>query len=64
MNSNEFFGSKAGIVWGALKDKKSMTVHDIGKATKLRAEHVYGALGWLAREGKIGINGNRFFLTE
>ncbi len=64
MNSNEYFGSKAGAVWGALNNKKPMNASQIKKATKLKSEHVFGALGWLAREGKIGMSKNKFYLTE
>lgn len=64
MNSSEYFGSKAGVVWGALNNKKPMNAAQIKKTTKLKSEHVFAALGWLAREGKIGISKNRFYLTE
>jgi hypothetical protein len=64
MDSNEYFGSKAGMVWAALSNQKPMNTGQIKKATKLRSEHVFAALGWLAREGKIGISKNKFYLTE
>lgn len=47
------FGVKAGIVWEALNKNGPSTIDNIVKATSLRRELVYGALGWLARENKI-----------
>ena len=66
MKAVEFFGSRAGKVWGALNEasKKSMNVVQLKKATKLKSEHVYGALGWLAREGKVEMQKNKFILLE
>jgi hypothetical protein len=64
LDSTEYFGTKAGIVWNALNNRKPMNVAQLRKATKLKSEHVFAALGWLAREGKIGISKNKFYLTE
>jgi hypothetical protein len=47
------FGTKAGIVWEALNKNGPGTVDNIVKATGMRRELVYGALGWLGRENKI-----------
>ena len=47
------FGVKAGIVWEALNKNGPSSIDNIVKATSLRRELVYGALGWLARENKI-----------
>ena len=47
------FGEKAGIVWEALNKNGPSTIGDIVKTTGMRRELVYGALGWLGREGKI-----------
>lgn len=45
-------GENAGLVWGALqsgaKDLKALK-----KATKLKNDELFLALGWLAREGKL-----------
>jgi hypothetical protein len=49
------FGIRAGIVWESLNQKGPSTVGDIVKATGLRRELVYGALGWLGRENKITV---------
>ena len=47
------FGVNAGIVWEALNQNGPSTIDSIVKATGLRRELVYGALGWLGRENKI-----------
>jgi hypothetical protein len=49
------FGVDAGIVWEALNKNGPSIIGDIVKATGLRRELVYGALGWLGRENKIAI---------
>jgi len=45
-------GENAGLVWGALQNG-AQGVKAIKKATKLKNEDLYLALGWLAREGKL-----------
>jgi hypothetical protein len=47
------FGVNAGIVWESLNQNGPSTIGDLVKATSLRQESVYGALGWLGRENKI-----------
>ena len=47
------FGVDAGIVWESLNIKGPGNIGDIAKATGLRRELVYAALGWLGREDKI-----------
>lgn len=49
------FGAKAGIVWDALNQNGPSNIGDIVKATSLRRELVFGALGWLGRENKITV---------
>ncbi len=49
------FGIKAGIVWEALNQNGPSSIDNIVKATGLRRELVYGALGWLGRENKIAV---------
>ena len=49
------FGVKAGIVWGVLNQNGPSTIRDIAKATGLKRELVYGALGWLGLENKITV---------
>jgi Winged helix-turn-helix domain (DUF2582) len=53
MSIESVFGVKAGIVWEAINKIGPSTIDDIVKATGLRRELVYGALGWLGRENKI-----------
>lgn len=45
-------GENAGLVWGALQNG-AQGLKAIKKATKLKNEDLYLALGWLAREGKV-----------
>ena len=54
MNVEKLFGSNAGKVWQLLSFKATpLSAGKITKETKMDREDVYGALGWLAREGKI-----------
>jgi len=43
------------MVWEALNQNGPSTVTDIMKATSLKREEVFGALGWLGREHKISV---------
>ena len=45
-------GENAGLVWGALQNG-AQGVKALKKATKLKNEDLYLALGRLAREGKL-----------
>lgn len=45
-------GENAGLVWSALQNG-AQGIKAIKKATKLKNEELYLALGWLAREGKL-----------
>ena len=45
-------GENAGQVWGALENG-AQGIKALKKATKLKNEELYMALGWLAREGKL-----------
>ncbi|RLF06417.1 MAG: hypothetical protein DRK00_01620 [Thermoprotei archaeon] len=56
MKPEEYFGVNAGKVWKALKEAgRPMTAREIARATGLKITDVYGALGWLGREGKVEI---------
>ncbi|MEM7826327.1 MAG: winged helix-turn-helix domain-containing protein [Candidatus Aenigmatarchaeota archaeon] len=55
MKPEEVFGVNAGKVWNALNSKGPLTISAISKETGLKPNEVYGALGWLGREGKIEI---------
>ena len=45
-------GENAGLIWNALQGG-ALTVKALKKATKLKNDELYLALGWLAREGKV-----------
>ena len=45
-------GENAGLIWNALQGG-ALTFKDLKKATKLKNDELYLALGWLAREGKV-----------
>jgi hypothetical protein len=55
MTIESVFGTIAGIVWEALNKNGPSNIDNIVKATGLRRELVYGALGWLGRENKITV---------
>jgi len=68
MRVEELFGVNAGKVWRTLKTKGEKTLIELIELTKLKRDEVWGALGWLAREGKIQMERFRktfkFKLTE
>ena len=49
------FGLNAGKVWDALHKNGPSNIADLAKATNLKREQIYGALGWLGRENKISM---------
>ncbi len=56
------FGENAGKVWMALKQgEKSVT--QLSKDTKLKANDVCAALGWLGREGKLKVKKDKATVT-
>ncbi len=55
MKPEEVFGINAGKVWHVLKEKGPLSANAIAKETNLKLNEVFGALGWLGREGKIEI---------
>lgn len=55
MKSEEVFGMNAGKVWNILKNKGMLTALQISKEAGIKITDVFGALGWLGREGKIEI---------
>jgi hypothetical protein len=50
----EQIGADAGKVWSRLNECGPQTVTALGKDLNLKAPELNRALGWLAREGKIG----------
>ncbi|MFH1106533.1 MAG: winged helix-turn-helix domain-containing protein [Candidatus Micrarchaeota archaeon] len=57
-NVEEYFGVKAGILWQCLHEHGPLSIVQIKRKTKLSDTEVYAALGWLAREDKIAIQGS------
>jgi len=53
----EYFGANAGKVWKSMADGETLSVKEISKRSSLKEMEVLGALGWLAREGKVEIKG-------
>ena len=51
----EVIGTWAGQVWNALNESGKLTVKGLKKATKLKENELYAALGWLARECKVSM---------
>ena len=47
------FGNNAGKVWTTLKEEGPQVQTKLIKKTNMRNDEFYGAIGWLAREGKI-----------
>ena len=45
-------GENAGLIWNALQGG-ALTLKALKKATKMKNDELYLALGWLAREGKV-----------
>ncbi len=55
----ELIGTWAGLVWNVLNDANApVALKAIKKATKLKVNELYAAIGWLAREGKISLAEN------
>lgn len=52
----EQIGETAGVVWHLLSDKGSLSMAKLVKETGCPRDLVMLALGWLAREDKIGID--------
>ena len=48
----EKIGFNAGLIWGALQNG-AQGLKALKKATKLKNDELFLALGWLAREGKL-----------
>ncbi len=55
LTPEEHFGVSAGEVYWDLNEEEPRSVTQIIRGTKLKRDVVIGALGWLAREGKIVI---------
>ncbi len=63
----EKFGNEAGKVWLALKDSRPLSLQEIKRKAKLNDFLAGAGTGWLAREGKVrleGKAGNKYALNE
>ena len=50
----ESIGTAAGVVWTALSTSGKMSVKELKKFTKIKADKIlFSALGWLAKEDKL-----------
>ena len=50
----ESIGTTAGVVWTALSTSGKLSVKELKKVTKIKADKdLFSALGWLAKEDKI-----------
>jgi len=49
-------GENAGIIWRILSEKGEVYLSELKKTTKLNDRDLSLALGWLAREGKVGFD--------
>lgn len=50
-------GKNAGTVWQLLSDHRDWSYGELKQASGLRDRELNAAIGWLAREGKIEIDG-------
>ncbi len=48
-------GTTAGEIWGFLVDHGKVSLSSLEKGVDAPRNLVYMAIGWLAREGKVGI---------
>ncbi len=57
------FGENAGKVWMALSKHGEKSIPQLSKETKLKANDVCAALGWLGREGKLKVKKDKATVT-
>ena len=56
--NTEAIGAWAGLVWNALNEADVLGLKQLKKISKLKDKEVFADIGWLAREGKVGIQVN------
>ena len=65
--SYEVVGTNAGKVWEALNKIGEASATKLEKETDLKKDDIYMALGWLMKEGNVGVKksgrGFNFFLV-
>ena len=59
VSNDEFFGINAGKVWESLKSNGPMSITRLCGNLDMEDNEVFGALGWLGREGRINIEKSR-----
>ena len=61
----ESVGKLAGQVWQFLGTKGEVDVAQLARKMKVKGEHAYQGLGWLAREGKVNYQerGGKLFVA-
>lgn len=60
----EEFGFNAGRIWKTLNNKGPLTEEQLLEETCLRNHEFYAAVGWLARENKIRLEGDVYVLDQ
>jgi len=56
-NLTNIIGENAGKVWRLLESQGQVDISSIARLSEIKIQDAYSALGWLAREDKIKING-------
>lgn len=52
-------GESAGRVWQCLHENGELNPSALGKKTGLKRDMLFSAIGWLAREGKLGFRDDK-----
>lgn len=61
--NTEKIGQAAGLIWNQLNVNGLMTFNELKYNTHLTDIVLYSAIGWLAREGKLMIDGEECALV-
>ena len=61
----EKIGKTAGRIWEVLRDRREISISQLPGAVNEKSALVHQAIGWLAREGKVGFRtqGSRTFIS-
>ncbi|MBU1197884.1 winged helix-turn-helix domain-containing protein [Candidatus Micrarchaeota archaeon] len=57
VNTDEYFGMRAGTVWQALCEEGPMTAAQLKRKTKLNDKELFSGVSWLACERKVNVEG-------
>ena len=63
MEINEMVGEIAGKIWHLLNDEGPQTFNQLKKRLNTSGDLASFAIGWLAREGKVGITQDKKIVT-